>query len=197
MKRLIALFCFIGAYQMSAQDIALNSDTSNYLERHPIYDYVGELTSVDTIPGFDTKTDKLKVTGTVYLADGTTPAKDVIVYIEQADEFGNFELKKHNDKRFVENRGWIKTDANGNYTFYTYVPGGDRRYRMLQQLFVSVKAPNSVEQNIESFLFNDDPLLTRQCRKKINKKGDPSRILTPKKEGKLLVAQKNIILSQD
>lgn len=197
MKRLIALFCFIGAYQMSAQDIALNSDTSNYLERHPIYDYVGELTSVDTIPGFDTKTDKLKVTGTVYLADGSTPAKGVIVYIEQADEFGNFELKKHNDKRYVENRGWIKTDANGNYTFYTYVPGGDRRYRMLQQLFVSVKAPNSVEQNIESFLFNDDPLLTRQCRKKITKKGDPTRILTPKKEGKLLVVQKNIILSQD
>ncbi len=197
MKRLIALFCFIGAYQMSAQDIALNSDTSNYLERHPIYDYVGELSSVDTIPGFDTKSDKLKVTGTVYLADGTTPAKGVIVYIEQADEFGNFELKKHNDKRYVENRGWIKTDANGNYTFYTYVPGGDRRYRMLQQLFVSVKAPNSVEQNIESFLFNDDPLLTKQCRKKINKKGDPSRILSPKKEGKLLVAQKNIILARD
>lgn len=183
---------------MSAQDIALNNDNpTNYLDRHPIYDYSGELNSVDTIPGFDTKTDKLIVTGTVYLSDGSTPAKDVIVYIEQADEFGNFELKKHNDKRYVENRGWIKTDDKGNYTFYTYVPGGDRRYRMLQQLFVSVKAPNSVEQNIESFLFNDDPLLTKQCLKKINKKGDPSRILTPKKEGKLLVAQKDIVLVQD
>ena len=114
MKRLIAIFCFIGAFSMSAQDLALNSDTSsNYLDRHPIYDYTGELTTVDTIPGFDTKADKLKVSGIVYLSDGKTPAKDVIVYIEQADENGNFDLKKQNDKRYVENRGWIKTDANG------------------------------------------------------------------------------------
>ncbi|MBO6606396.1 hypothetical protein [Psychroserpens sp.] len=198
MKRLIALFCFISAFSTSAQDIALNTDTTlNYLERHPIYDYTAQLTSVDTIPGYNTKSDKLKLSGTVYLSDGKTPAKDVIVYIEQADEFGNFDLKKHNDKRYVENRGWVLTDANGNYTFYTYIPGGDRRYKMLQQLFVSVKAPNSSEYNIESFLFNDDPLLTKQCRKKINKKGDPSRILTPKKEGALFVAQKDIILAQD
>ena len=100
MKRLIALFCFICTYTMSAQDIALNADdTSTYLERHPIYDYTGEIEAIDTIPGFATKPNKLKVTGTVFLSDGSTPAKDVILYIEQADEYGNFDLKKHNDKQ--------------------------------------------------------------------------------------------------
>lgn len=181
---------------MSAQDIALNTDSSsNYIERHPIYDYTElQLNAVDTIPGFDSKPEKLQVSGTVYLSDGITPAKDVIIYMEQADEYGNFELKKENNKRYVENRGWVKTDANGKYTFYTYVPGGDRRYKLLQQLFIAIKETGQTEFNMESFLFDSDPLLTKRCRKQLTKKGDPSRILKLKKEGQLMIAQKNIIL---
>lgn len=202
MKNCIILFCFvcfIGANtSASAQESANLSDNKpeNYLERHPIYDYTElELNNTDTIPGFESKVNKLKISGTIYESDGVTPASDVILFIEQADENGQFNLRKQNDKRYVHNSGWIKTDADGQYTFYTYIPGNDRRYNQLQQLFPTVKEVSKAEYEIESFLFDEDPMLTKLCRKKITKKGDPTRILKLKKEDGLYIVQKDIVLS--
>ena len=173
-----------------------DDSTQNYLERHPIYDYNElELNNTDTIPGFETKVNKLKISGTIYESDGVTPAKDVILFIEQADENGDFDLRKQNEKRYVHNSGWIKTDEDGQYTFYTYIPGNDRRYNQLQQLYPVIKEASKSEYEIASFLFDEDPLLTKLCRKKITKKGDPTRILTLKNEDGIYIAQKDIVLT--
>ena len=48
---------------------------------------------------------------------------------------------------------------------------------------------------IDTFLFDEDPLLTKSCRKRISKKGDPNRILKLENKDGLLVAQHNIVLS--
>ena len=116
------------------------------------------------------------------------------MYIEHADEDGDFDLRKLNDKRYTHHRGWIKTNASGQYAFYTFIPGGDRRYNQLQQLFPTIKEEANEFYNLESFLFDSDPLLTKACRKKIQKKGDVSRILKPIKQGDLLVVEKDIVL---
>ncbi|MEH6538005.1 MAG: hypothetical protein V7719_16505 [Psychroserpens sp.] len=203
MKHLIALFCFTSFFgvnfSINAQEsVDLSEDKSdNYLERHPIYDYTEvQLNNTDTIPDFGSKPNKLKISGTIFESDGVTPAKDIILYIEQADEQGDFDLRTENDKRYVHHRGWIKTDADGHYTFYTFLPGNDRRYNQLQQLFPVVKAPTKSDYEIASFLFDEDPLLTKLCRKRISKKGDPTRILKPKKDDNgLLVVEKDIVLS--
>lgn len=204
MKNLIALFCFtcfIGINtSLNAQDSSDPSDDnlSNFLERHPIYDYTSQLTNVYTIPGFDSKSTKLKISGTIYESDGVTPAKDVILFIEQPDENGDFDLRKENDKRYVHNRGWIKTDADGQYTFYTYVPGGDRFYNQMQQLFPAIKEPSKEAYDIPTFLFDEDPLLTKRCRRRIEKKDDPTRILKlTKQEDGMFVTKRDIILSSD
>ncbi len=169
--------------------------SEDFAERSPVYDYTEDiLSNTDTIPGFDSKEQKIKITGTIFLNDGVTPAKDVILYIEQPDENGDFDLRYENEKRYVHNRGWIKTDEDGKYTFYTYVPGNDRRYNQLQQLFPIVKAPNEDEVEITTFLFEEDPLLTKACRKRIAKRSNDSRILKPKKVDNLLVAQRDIVL---
>ncbi|MDG5491578.1 hypothetical protein [Psychroserpens sp. SPM9] len=188
----ICIACFIGThFQISAQE-----STTDASERHPIYEYSEtHLNNTDTIPGFDSKPNKLKVSGTIYESDGVTPAKDVILFIEQADEFGDFDLREVNDQRYVENRGWIKTDADGQYTFYTYVPGNDRRYRQLQQLFPVIKEASKPEYEIASFLFEDDPLLTKRCRRQIAKANQLDRILKPKTVDGVLVVQKDIVLS--
>ena len=196
---LFFLTLFFGvSLSLSAQDSIdiLEDESNNYLERHPIYDHVEfQLNSTDTIPDFESKANKLKISGTIYLSDGVTPAKDVILFIEQADEQGDFDLRTKDDKRYAYHRGWIKTDANGQYTFYTFLPGNDRRYNQLQQLFPSIKEPSKPAYDIESFLFDEDPLLTKLCRKKITKKGDPTRILQPKKVDGLLVVTKDIVLN--
>ncbi len=188
------LFCFtVINFSVSAQN------SEDYLNRSPVYDYTElKLNNTDTIPGFESKLNKLKISGVIYENDGVTPAKDVILYIDQTDENGDFDLRFHNNKRYVYNRGWIKTDADGSYTFYTYVPGNDRRYNQMQQLFPIVKEPSKEEAyEIASFLFEDDPFLTKTCRKRMAKKGDVSRILKPKNENGLLVVQKDIVLKSE
>lgn len=193
----ICLFSLIAInFSISAQESMENSD--DYLNRSPIFDYSEDkLNNTDTIPGFESKTNKLKISGIIYESDGVTPAKDIILYIDQADENGDFDLRYHNEKRYVHNRGWIKTDADGRYTFYTYVPGNDRRYNMMQQLFPIIKEPSKNEYEIASFLFEDDPFLTKTCRKRMAKKGDITRILKPETENGLLVVEKNIVLKTE
>ncbi|WP_047546111.1 hypothetical protein [Psychroserpens sp. Hel_I_66] len=201
MKNLITkcsfVFVILFNLHLNAQEPTQISEEQkeDYIDRHPIYDYGSkELTTTDTIPDFVNKQQKLKISGTVYTSDGITPAKDVIIYIEQADENGDFELRMENDKRYVYHRGWAITNADGHYTFYTFLPGNDRRYNQLQQLFPTVKAPSKQAYDLESFLFDDDPLLTKLCRKKITKKGDVTRILKPVTKDDLLIVEKNIVL---
>ncbi|WP_299123055.1 hypothetical protein [uncultured Winogradskyella sp.] len=195
MKNLITLFCIICFYSaintVVAQELPSNSDFDS-----PIYDRSEELlTNTDTIPDFRSKTNKLKLTGTIYQADGTTPASNVILFIEQPNENGDFELRNTGDERYVLHRSWVKTDADGKYTIYTFVPGNDRRYNQLQQIFPLVKEPSQPVYQLETFLFDEDPLLTKRCRKRIAKKSDTSRILTPKEEDGILVAQHDIVLN--
>jgi len=195
MKNLIALLCFISFSSASNFILAQESNTKF---TSPIYDRAeSQISNTDTIPDFRSKTNQLKLTGIIYQSDGVTPAKDVILFIEQPDEDGDFELRNLGNARYVFHRSWVKTDADGRYTFYTFVPGNDRRYNQLQQIFPVIKEPSKPEYQLETFLFNDDPLLTKRCRKTILRKSDASRILTPKKEDGILVAEKNIVLSAD
>lgn len=197
MKNRIALFCLICFY--SAINPVVAQESNSILDfNSPIYDRAEEqLSSTDTIPDFRSKTNKLKLSGVIYQSDGVTPAKDVILYIEQPDEDGDFDLRKTGDARYVFHRSWVKTDADGRYTLYTFVPGGDRRYNQLQQIFPLIKAPSKQEYVVESFLFDEDPLLTKTCRKRMAKKGDPTRILKLKTENGIFVAKRNITLKAD
>lgn len=192
------LVCFLSfnmsLYAQSSTNFSENK-FDNIIEYNPFYDYTAsQLTNVDTIPGFESKQNKLKLHGTIYEKDGITPAKNVILYIEQADENGTFDLRRANNVDYVFNRGWIQTNNDGQYTFYTYVPGHDRRYNILKELFPIVKEPYKKEYEIETFLFDEDPLLSKFCRKQILKKGDISRILSFKEENGLLVAKRDIVL---
>ena len=203
MKNLITLFCltvFSFSFPViSAQETAEASESipDNYKKRSPIYDYSERhLNNVDTIPDYASKSNKLKITGIIYESDGVTPAKGVLLFIHQTDEDGNFELKRENKKRYVHHRGWIKTDADGRYTFYTFVPGSYIYGNEFKQILPIVKEPNKPEYKIESFLFDDDPSLTESCRSKIIQT-DANRILKLDKKEGLFVAERDIILGTE
>lgn len=193
MKTLISLICF--SFVFGANHVA-NAQDKTSAKESPFNDeaIAQYLSNTDTIPGFESKANKLKISGIVYDSDGVTPASNIIISIEQADERGDFDVREVNGERYLHNRGFIKTDADGAYTFYTYIPGNDRRFNMLQQLFVKVKEPNDPPYEIASILFDEDPLLTKLCRKRIAKKGDISRILKPILADGVYVVQKDIVL---
>lgn len=188
MKNLILAFCIICFYS------AVNPISA---QESPIYDRSEDLLSnTDTIPDFRSKTNKLKLTGVIYQSDGITPAKDVIVFIEQPDENGDFDLRRSGNDRYVFHRSWVKTDEDGRYTFYTFVPGNDRRYNQMQQIFPIIKEASKPEVQLESLLFDKDPLLTKRCRKRLDKKGQTARILSLEKQDGILVASKDIVLPE-
>jgi protocatechuate 3,4-dioxygenase beta subunit len=201
MKNLFTLFyvaCFTGSFNtLSAQEPANNTAQTN-----PIYEYAEQqLNNTDTIPGFETMSNKLKITGTIYQSDGETPAKDVLLYIEQADENGDYQIKTKNNKRYMQHRAWIKTNADGQYTFYTFVPGAayDQitypRRRGLKKIYPIIKASNKPEYNLDALLFDNDPKLTKSCRKRLKRKGIDN-ILEPEKQGGLLVVTRDIVLEE-
>ena len=86
------LLCFISAnISICAQDSGTASE--NIIDSGAIYEYTAQqLNNTDTIPGYESKKNKLKISGTIYRSDGVTPAKDVILYIEQADENGDLPI---------------------------------------------------------------------------------------------------------
>lgn len=192
----LSVSLFLGSCCVVMAQESSKEQPDNYMTRHAIYDYSeNDLTDIDSIPDFASKSNPLKITGTVFLSDGITPAKDVLLYIDQADENGNYELKKQNDKRYVYHRGWVKTDANGQYTFYTFIPGKEKRSNDYKKIHLVIKDPNSIEMKGMDFIFDNDPMLTKSCRKKLAKKGIDS-ILKPEKTDAILVATKNIVLQE-
>ena len=199
MKKLVLLLyiaVLLGAsYAAFAQDISSNT-LENYKSRNPLYDFTElNLNNTDTIPDFDAKVEKLKISGTIYKSDGKTPAKDVILYIFQADENGNYNMKRDDKrKRFVYHRAWVKTDENGKYTFYTFMPGKMLRTKELKQIHRIVKEPGKEPYELMPFFFNDDPLipeLTLACRANA-----VNSMLRIEKQDGMLVAIKDIKLGK-
>tara|TARA_R110002050_G_scaffold233063_2_gene368766 strand:+ start:34510 stop:35133 length:624 start_codon:yes stop_codon:yes gene_type:complete len=191
--------CLISFSTLIAQESAstTNDIPLNYKKRNAVFDYSEkQLNNTDTIPDFATKTDKLKITGTIYQSDGKTPASDVILFVHQSDEDGNYELKRdENRKRYIHHRGWIKTNTDGQYTFYTFIPGKFLRSKELRQIHRTIKEPGKPEYELTSFFFDDDPLLpdlTLACRAK----AVMSMLKLNKKDG-MYVATKDIILKEN
>lgn len=190
------IFLFsIFSFSLSAQE---NSKAPQNFNQHPLFAY-GEkiLTVTDTVPDYANAEQKLQISGTVYKSDGITPAKDVVVFIYQTDENGEYELKTDaTDERYIYHRAWIKTDEDGNYNFFTFVPGTDFGSNKMKHIHAFVKENNLPVYETDGFLFEDDPYLSRYCRKKLKKAG-ATHILNPKKIGNILVANHNIVLSHN
>jgi len=202
MKTITTVLSFIicGSFMFS-QNSSMSSD--DYLARAPIYDYTeSALNNTDTIPDFENKSNKLKITGTVYLSDGVTPVKDAIIYIYQHDDNGKLIYNETKGKKHIEHRAWVKTDANGNYTFYTFVPGEAivpltyPRQLGPKQIYPTVMVEGQEPFNIPAFMFEDDPLITKNCRRRLKRKGIDC-ILNPIEKDGILVAEKNIVLPKD
>jgi len=200
---LFFLFCLIAiSYTLTAQEYAstsnevyiVNSDHSSIEEVD-----MPRWSNVDTIPDFDAKQNKIKITGTIYEKDGVTPAKDVILSIYQTNEIGDFVLVKNETKeKEIYHSARIKTEADGQYTFYTFMPGTTHRSNELKKIHTTIKEQEKEEYGMYAFVFDNDPLLNKLCRNKLAKRGiDTILKFETEKENGINVATKNIILTDN
>lgn len=155
-----------------------------------------KLSSIDTLPDFQKKEPKLKLTGTVYKNDGITPAENIILYIYHTDRNGIYPTKGNEEgwaKRHGYIRGWIKTDKMGKYTFLTFRPASYPNAAEPEHIHITVKEPNKNEYYIDDFVFDDDPMLTQNKRNQLKNRGG-SGIVKPVFIDHILTAKRNIVL---
>ncbi len=162
--------------------------------------YIGmpdTIKSIDTSAGWNQQGQQLLVTGTIFKSDGKTPAPDVILYYYHTDIQGHYAGKKGLDTRVVRHgyiRGWVKSDANGQYSIYTVRPAPYPGRNFEAHIHPAIKEPGiDKEYYIDEFVFDDDPLLTSEKRKRMENRGGSGILRVFKKEG-MQIAEHDIIL---
>jgi protocatechuate 3,4-dioxygenase, beta subunit len=162
-----------------------------------IFEYGNKkIKAIDTLPDFAVTEPKLKLTGTIYKKDGKTPAENVILYIYHTNRKGIYETKGDEQgwaKRHGYIRGWIKTDKSGKYNFFTHRPGAYPNSSEPEHIHITVKEPDKNEYYIDEFVFDDDPFLTNEKRKKLKNRGS-SGIVKPEIKNDILTVCRDIIL---
>lgn len=159
-----------------------------------------KLSAVDTLVDFENQGPKLKLTGIVYKEDEKTPAENVILYIYHTNQTGIYPTRgdeKGWAKKHGYIRGWVKTDQNGRYTFYTLKPGTYPSGNEPAHIHIIVLEPNGKYYWINSFKFSDDPLLTDHEKNNSLVRGGGINILHLKKENNLLIGNRDIILGKN
>ena len=159
-----------------------------------------KLSSVDTLPDFNDEGQKIKITGKIYLPDGKTPATDVILYIYHTDQNGIYATRDDETgwaKRHGYIRGWIKTDVDGKYIFYTLKPGIYPSRNVPAHIHLTILEPDGKYYWLGSFHFVGDPLLTEKEIVSKLPRGGSSGLLTLRKEGNIFVGERDIILGKN
>ncbi len=165
-----------------------------------IYEYADKLIlSRDTLPEFHTTEPKIMLTGTVFKKDGVTPASGVLMYIYHTDRKGEYKLKGDESgwaKRHGYIRGWVKSDEQGQYTFFTFRPAAYRDGSEPEHIHMVIKELDKNEYYIDDITFTDDPLLTISARNKsANRAGSGIVKLTERKN--IMIANRDIILGKN
>ena len=166
-----------------------------------IYEFGDQLLDpVDTIPGFDSSKEKMKVTGIIYQEDAKTPANGVILYIYHTNQRGIYQPTDHPEGwelRHGQHRGWIKTGKDGRYTFYTFRPASYPNTTISQHIHATIKAPGYTEYYIDEYLFDDDPFLSESQRNGQRERGGPGGIISLTEADGILLAERDIILGRN
>lgn len=155
-----------------------------------------KLNEADTLPDFNEPGPKIEISGIIYQQDGKTPAPGVILYVYHTDQKGNYSTEGNETgwgKRHGYIRGWIKTNAAGQYKFYTLVPASYPNSSNPKHIHPTIKEPGKSEYWIDEFVFGDDPLLPDKERNRSKPVGGNGVLKTEMRDG-MLRATRNIIL---
>lgn len=157
------------------------------------------LNETDTLPIFLEPGPKLVVSGVVYKSDGKTPAPDVVIYVYQTDQTGKYRVNGNETgwgRRHGSIRGWMKTNAKGEYKFYTVRPASYSQTGPAAHIHITIKEPDKNEYYIDDFHFDDDPFLTREMREPQEARGG-NGILKLEERGGVYYGKRNIYLGKN
>jgi len=158
------------------------------------------LSPVDTLTDFSEDGPKIKVSGTIYQPDGKTPATGVILYIYHTDQKGIYATRGDETgwgRRHGYIRGWVKTDRDGKYSFYTLKPGIYPSRDAPAHIHPIILEPDGKYYWLDSYHFDGDPLLTEKEISPTKPRGGSSGLLKLLKDGHQSVGIRDIILGKN
>ncbi|HRH43863.1 MAG TPA: hypothetical protein PKY82_19685 [Pyrinomonadaceae bacterium] len=123
--------------------------------------------------------EKLLISGTVFEADGKTPAPNVLIYFYHTDIEGYY--GRNGEPRHGRYRGWMLTDAKGRYEFQTIKPAPYPGRSFAAHIHTTITTKELKEDWIDNYLFEGDKLISEQERQEAGKKGGFNPILTLEK----------------
>lgn len=156
--------------------------------------------SIDTLPGFQENEKALKISGTIYEQDGTTPAEGVILYLYQTNQEGLYQAAEGATgwaRRHGSIRGWVKTDKNGQYTFYALKSGVYPNGSEPAHIHPTILEPNGKYYWLDSYFFAGDSLLAEEEINNEHPRGGSSGILTLMKNNGLWTGTRNFVLGKN
>jgi protocatechuate 3,4-dioxygenase, beta subunit len=194
LNRLIALLCSIlllsvctgchGQSRSSPQTPTGPAQTTLEPFENSAFTYIGMPTTIedtDTSAGWKESGQKLYVHGRVFQQDGKTPAAQVLLYYYQTNVAGRYVHKPGEPRTMAPNvhgqthgyiRGWVRTNALGEYHIYTVRPGVYPTRDAPAHIHITVKEPNDIpEYYIDDIVFDDDTLVNAAYRSKMELRG--------------------------
>jgi protocatechuate 3,4-dioxygenase beta subunit len=141
--------------------------------------------------------EPLEVSGVIYQADGKTPASGVILYVYHTDANGIYSPAHGatgGARRNGHLRGWMKTNAKGEYKFVSIKPASYPNSNIPAHIHPIIKEADKNEYYLDSYEFANDPLLTQQERARRKNYGGSGIVTLTKSNSGVWLARRDITL---
>jgi protocatechuate 3,4-dioxygenase beta subunit len=142
--------------------------------------------------------EPMRIEGVVYQVDGATPAPNVVIYAYQTDANGLYSRGvpgTEAGRRHGLLRGWVRTGADGRYSFDTIKPGPYPRETIPAHVHLTVLEPGRQPYWIDDIVFAGEHGVTEAYRRERENRGGDG-IVTPIRRGNVLIAKRDIILER-
>jgi protocatechuate 3,4-dioxygenase beta subunit len=139
--------------------------------------------------------EPLIVRGTIYGADGKTSLEGARLYVYHTDSHGYYN-PHHSFQEPPRLRGWMKTNAQGQYEFRTIKPAPYPGGRIPAHIHPTAGAPGYPARWIDEYWFEGDPSLKPEDIRKNSALGSFSQILKLERDANgVLVGVRDIRLA--
>lgn len=139
--------------------------------------------SADTMIASDKEPgERMTVSGTIYLADGKTPAAGVVLYVYHTDATGYYNEK--DDPSHPRLCGWMMTGSDGHYEFRTIKPAAYPHRTTPAHVHAHVYSAAISEHAIDDYWFAGDPFITDAARAKAREDDSTPEVVTLTRDAK-------------
>ena len=119
--------------------------------------------------------EPLDISGTIYQADGLTPAGDFVLFVYHTDATGYY--NKDDDASHPRLHGWMHVGADGRYEFRTIKPAPYPHRTTPAHIHAHVYGPGYSERSIADYWFAGDRFITEEAREKAVHDGDDAPVV--------------------